>query len=343
VRDDEEWMRLATETAAPVEGRTSPNPWVGAVVVPDAGVDGPDGAPLHFLGATAPAGGPHAEVVALAAAGERARGGTLYVTLEPCAHQGRTPPCVGAVIASGIRRVVVGMTDPDPQVDGAGIAELRSAGITVDVGVGGAAVADQLAPYTKQRHTGMPWVTLKLAGTLDGRIAARDGSSRWITGEKARRDAHRLRARADAVVVGAGTVRFDDPALTVRLPTDDPFFRGPDEQPLRVVLGRLPESAAAAPALELDWSPVRVLEELARRDAIQVLVEGGARVAHSFHTAGLVDRYVVYLAAALAGGDDARPMFAGPGAATVADLWRGRLHSVTSLGGDVRVDLRPAG
>jgi diaminohydroxyphosphoribosylaminopyrimidine deaminase/5-amino-6-(5-phosphoribosylamino)uracil reductase len=339
VPNDEEWMQLATEAAARVEGRTSPNPWVGAVVVgPDEGHAAP-----HFVGATAPVAGPHAEVTALSLAGDRARDGTLYVTLEPCAHRGRTPPCVGAVVESGIRRVVVGVTDPDPRVDGAGVDELRAAGITVDVGVGESAILDQLAPYLKQRRTGLPWVTLKLAATLDGRIAAADGSSQWITGEDARRDAHRLRARVDAVVVGAGTVRSDDPQLTVRLPSDDPFFRGPDEQPLRVVLGRLPDHAAAAPALELGGSLTEVLEELARRDVIQVLVEGGAEVAHDFHWAGLVDHYVVYLAAALAGGDDARPMFAGAGAPTVAELWRGRLHSVTSLGGDIRVDLRPAG
>jgi diaminohydroxyphosphoribosylaminopyrimidine deaminase/5-amino-6-(5-phosphoribosylamino)uracil reductase len=332
-------MQLATEAAARVEGRTSPNPWVGAVVV---GSDGGDGAP-YFVGATAPVGGPHAEVTALSLAGDRARGGTLYVTLEPCAHHGRTPPCVDAVVASSVRRVVVGVTDPDPRVNGAGIDQLRGAGIAVDVGAGESAILDQLAPYLKQRRTGLPWVTLKLAATLDGRIAAADGSSQWITGEDARRDAHRLRARADAVVVGAGTVRSDDPQLTVRLPSDDPFFRGPDEQPIRVVLGRLPDHAAAAPALELGGSLTEVLEDLARRDVIQVLVEGGAEVAHDFHRAGLVDRYVVYLAAALAGGDDARPMFAGAGAPTVAELWRGRLHSVTSLGRDIRVDLRPAG
>ena len=332
-------MQLATDVAASVEGRTSPNPWVGAVVVaPSEGE-----APLHFVGATAPVGGPHAEVMALTRAGDRARGATLYVTLEPCAHHGRTPPCVEAVVQSGVRRVVVGVTDPDPRVDGAGVDELRAAGIAVDVGVGESAVLEQLAPYLKQRRTGLPWVTLKLAATLDGRIAAADGSSRWITGEEARRDVHRLRARADAVLVGAGTVRSDDPALTVRLPSDDPFFRGPDEQPLRVVLGRLPDHAAAAPALELVGSPTEALEELGRRDLIHVLIEGGAQVAHDFHRAGLVDRYVLYLAAALAGGDDARPMFTGEGAPTVAELWRGRLHSVTSLGSDIRVDLRPAG
>lgn len=338
--DDERWMHLAVEAADRVEGRTSPNPWVGAVLVaPAAG----GAEPAHFVGATAPPGGPHAEIAALNAAGARARGGTLYVTLEPCAHHGRTPPCAGAVAEAGIRRVVVGISDPDPQVSGAGIAALEEAGLDVEMGVAEAAVAEQLAPYVKHRRTGTPWVTLKLAATLDGRMATADGTSRWITGEAARRDAHRLRARADAVLVGAGTVRVDDPALTVRLPPHDPQFRSAAEQPTRVVLGRLPDGAAAAPAIELDGPPAAVLAELGGQGVVQVLVEGGARVAHDFHRAGVVDRYVLYLAPALAGGDDGRPMFAGAGATTITELWRGRVHSVTSLDGDIRVDLRPAG
>ncbi len=331
-------MLRAVDAAERVRGRTSPNPWVGAVVVPPAA----EGAPsAWFTGATAPPGGPHAEVTALAAAGDRARGSTLYVTLEPCAHHGRTPPCVDAVLASGATRVVVGIADPDPQVDGRGIAELRKAGVEVDVGVAADAVGDQLAPYVTQRSTGRPWVVLKLAATLDGRIAAPDGSSRWITGEEARLDAHRLRAVSDAVVVGAGTVRTDDPTLTVRLPEGDPWYRGPDEQPARVVLGDVPDGAAVAPALTLRGTPGEVLDDLGSRGMLQVLVEGGARVAHDFHAAGVVDRYVVYLAPALFGGDDARPMFTGPGGATIGDVWRGQVHSVTSLGCDIRVELAP--
>ena len=333
-------MLRAVDAAERVRGRTSPNPWVGAVVVPTA----TEGSPSAWItGATAPPGGPHAEVSALALAGTRARGATLYVTLEPCSHHGRTPPCADAVIRAGVARVVIGVPDPDPRVDGGGIARLRDAGVEVEVGVAGEVVADQLAPYLAHRRTGRPWVVLKLASSLDGRIAAPDGSSRWITGEEARLDAHRLRAVSDAVVVGAGTVRTDDPSLTVRLPVGDPLFRGPDEQPARVVLGRVPEGAAVAPALEVTGPLEAVLDDLGARGILQVLVEGGATVAHDFHARGRVDRYVLYLAPAFFGGDDARPLFAGAGAATIADLWRGTVRSVTSLGGDIRVELAPPG
>ena len=183
-------------------------------------------------------------------------------------------------------------------------------------------------------------MVLKLAATLDGGTAAPDGTSQWITGDEARLDAHRLRARSDAVLVGAGTVRTDDPALTVRLPAGDPLFRGPDEQPLRVVLGAVPTGAAVGPALELGGDLGGVLDELGRRGVLSVLVEGGPTVAHAFHASGLVDRYVLYLAPALFGGSDARSLFDGPGAPSIDRLWRGSLHSVTSLGGDLRVELR---
>ncbi|MGH9081462.1 MAG: bifunctional diaminohydroxyphosphoribosylaminopyrimidine deaminase/5-amino-6-(5-phosphoribosylamino)uracil reductase RibD [Acidimicrobiales bacterium] len=335
-RQDAEGMGRALEVAERVRGLTAPNPWVGAAVG-----TGADGGEDWFTGATAPPGGPHAEVVALRAAGARARSGTLYVTLEPCTHQGRTPPCTDAIISSGIQRVVVGVEDPDPRVSGRGIAALRSAGLPVEVGVEADRVADQLSGYLKHRRTGRPGVTLKLASTLDGFTAAPDGSSRWITGETARRDVHRMRARADAVLVGAGTVRADDPSLTVRLPRNDPYFRGPDEQPARVVLGRAPAAAAVRPAIELQGGLGEVLDELGRRGVLELLVEGGATVAHAFHSDGLVDRYVLYLAPALLGGDDGRPLFVGPGAPRLTDLWRGRVHSVTSLEGDLRVDLLP--
>ena len=329
--DDVEHMRRAMALAATVRTSTAPNPWVGSVIVPaTAGGDGT----AFFEGATAPPGGPHAEVTALARAGEAARGATLYVTLEPCAHQGRTPPCTNAIIEAGVARVVIGIEDPDQRVAGRGVAALRAAGIEVTEGVEADEVAEQLAPYLKHRSTGQPWVVLKMAASLDGRTAAPDGTSRWITGEAARRDAHRLRAHSDAVLVGAGTVRADDPELTVRL-EDVP----PDSQPLRVVLGKVPEGAKVLPALELEGDLTAVLDELGNRGVLQLLVEGGATVAHDFQAAGLVDRYVIYLAPVLFGGDDARPLFAGPGAGTIGDVWRGRMVSVAQLGEDLRVEV----
>jgi len=253
------------------------------------------------------------------------------VTLEPCAHHGRTPPCVDAIIEAGVARVVVGIEDPDPNVRGRGIARLREAGIDVEVGVLADEVRAQLAPYLKHRSTGRPWLVLKLAASLDGRTAAPDGSSQWITGEEARADAHRLRAESDAVIVGAGTVRADDPSLTVR------HVEGRD--PLRVVLGKAPADAKVHPALELEGDLTAVLDELGRRGVVQALVEGGATVAGAFHRAGLVDRYVVYLAPTLFGGDDGRPMFAGAGAATIDDVWRGQITDVERLGDDLRLEL----
>jgi diaminohydroxyphosphoribosylaminopyrimidine deaminase/5-amino-6-(5-phosphoribosylamino)uracil reductase len=321
--DDELHMRRAIALAATVRRITSPNPWVGSVIEPGG-----------FEGATAPPGGPHAEVAALRAAGDDARGATLYATLEPCVHHGRTPPCVDAIVDAGITRVVVGIEDPDERVRGAGVRALRAAGVTVDVGVCAGEVRDQLAPYLKHRATGRPWVVLKLASTLDGRTAAPDGSSLWITGAAARADAHRLRAESDAVIVGAGTVRADDPSLTVR--------EAPGEDPLRVVLGEAPAGAKVHPALELRGDLGDVLDELGRRGVLQAMVEGGATVAGEFHRAGLVDRYVLYLAPALFGGDDARPLFAGAGAPTIADVWRGRIVSVERLGDDVRLECSPA-
>jgi diaminohydroxyphosphoribosylaminopyrimidine deaminase/5-amino-6-(5-phosphoribosylamino)uracil reductase len=326
---DADHMRRASALGESVRGTTAPNPWVGCVVVSAS-----DPA-LTFGGATAPPGGPHAEVAALRQAGEaHARGATLFTTLEPCAHQGRTPPCTDAIIAAGVARVVVGIEDPDPLVAGRGIEALRQAGIEVSVGITAAEVVEQLAPYLKHRRSGRPWVILKLASSLDGRTAAPDGTSRWITGEDARQDVHRLRARSDAVLVGAGTVRDDDPELTVRLPGAPA-----ERQPMRVVLGTAPAEAKVLPALEMSGDLGDVLTELGQRGVLQVLVEGGASVAHAFHAAGLVDRYVFYVAPMLFGGDDGRPLFTGPGAGTIDDAWRGKLVSVERLGEDLRVEV----
>jgi diaminohydroxyphosphoribosylaminopyrimidine deaminase/5-amino-6-(5-phosphoribosylamino)uracil reductase len=331
--DDERYLRLAIANADTVRLLTPPNPWVGAVVVTA------DGA-VH-QGATSAPGGAHAEVLALQRAGAAARGSTLYTTLEPCSHHGRTGPCAQAVVDAGVARVVVGVLDPDPQVVGRGIARLREAGIDVTVGVLHEDVTEQLRPYLHHRRTGRPWVVCKLAATLDGRIAAPDGSSQWITGPEARADAHRLRAESGAVVVGAGTVRADDPALTVRdfAPAGDVGPTGLDPQ--RVVLGVGPADAKVEPARHHDGPLEPLLDALGAEGVLQVLVEGGAAVAGAFHRGGLVDEYVVYLAPALLGGDDGRAMFAGAGAPTMADVWRGRFVSVRQMGDDVRVTLRP--
>lgn len=320
--EHEALMRRAIRNAAAVRAATSPRPWVGAVVVTREGE--------VFDGATEPAPGRHAEVVALDAAGS-ARGATVYSTLEPCSHTNVTGPCADALVGAGVAEVVVGIEDPDERVGGAGIARLREAGIAVTVGLCADEVTHQLAPYLKHRRTGRPFVVLKLAATLDGATAAPDGSSQWITGEAARVDAHRLRAESDAVIVGAGTVRADDPSLTVR------HVSGKD--PLRVVLGRAPEGARVHPALELSGDLGAVLDELGGRGVLQVMVEGGASVAGAFHRQRLVDRYVLYLAPALLGGDDGRGLFAGPGAPTIAALWRGRIESVDRVGDDVRIEI----
>jgi diaminohydroxyphosphoribosylaminopyrimidine deaminase/5-amino-6-(5-phosphoribosylamino)uracil reductase len=228
----ETWMRRALDLAALGLGSTSPNPMVGAVLVRDGEVVGEG---FH----RAP-GQPHAEALALRRAAGRAAGATCYVTLEPCAHHGRTPPCAGALIAAGVTRVVAAIEDPDPNVRGQGFAQLRAAGVEVEVGVGAGAAEAQNAAFLLHRRQGRPRVTLKAAASLDGKVAAPDGTSQWITGEAARADAHRLRAEADAVAVGAGTALADDPRLTVRLPG----WSG--RQPLRVLVDATGRTVTAA-------------------------------------------------------------------------------------------------
>ncbi len=324
-------MAFAVEAGWGSRLLSPPNPWVGAVVV---AVDG-----RWFTGGTQRPGHRHAERVALDSAGAAAEGATLYTTLEPCTHTGRTGPCTDAIIAARVSRVVIGVLDPDPRVAGTGAERLRAAGIVVDVGVGAEPVEEQLRPYLVQRRTGRPWVVLKLAATLDGRTAAPDGSSQWITGPEARADAHQLRARSDAVLVGAATVRDDDPRLTVRgvaAPDGEPV-----REPLRVVLGSAPADAAIRPCLELGGDLVDVLDELGRREVVQLMVEGGSMVAGAFHQAGLVNEYVVYLAPAFMGGADGRPLFGGAGAASLADITRGRFVSFESFGADARLVMRP--
>ena len=320
-------MDRAIASAATVRGTTAPNPWVGAVLLSGTGE--------LFDGATQPAGGLHAERVALDAAGKAAQGATLVTTLEPCCHTGRTDPCVDYIIDAGIVRVVVGLTDPDPRVTGAGISALRDSGIEVIEGAQRQAVADQLEPYLHHRTTGRPWVVLKMALTLDGRTAAPDSSSQWITSEEARHDGQLLRARCDSVLVGAGTVRVDDPLLTVR--------DVPGSDPQRIVLGRAADDAAIHPCWQMQGELEAMLDQMGEAGVVDLLVEGGASVAAEFHRKGLVNEYVMYFAPAFMGGDDGRPVFANAGSATMSDLWRGELRDIRRVGVDLRIEVRPMG
>lgn len=330
-------MRRAIANAATARLRSVPNPWVGAVLIDNYGV--------VYDGATHRPGGMHAEREALSAAGDAARGATVFTTLEPCNHMGRTGPCATSLIEAGVSRVVVGIEDPDPQVSGQGIAALRAAGIDVVVGVEADAVAAQLAPYITHRTSGRPHVVLKLAMTLDGFIAAPDGTSQWITGAEARRDVHRLRAESDVIIVGSGTVKADDPSLTVRdftPPATDASL--PPLDPWRIVLGTtaagLEATAKTAPFESWDGSIADLLDDLGSREKLQVMVEGGAAVAGSFHRAGLVNEYWLYVAPALMGGGDGRNAFAGDGAPTMGDVQRGRFVDVVQLGNDIRIRYR---
>ena len=323
--NDERMMRLAVETACTARLRSRPNPWVGAVVVAQNGE--------VFTGATLEPGNAHAEIVALNAAAHHAQDSTLFSTLEPCNHTGRTGPCTQAIIDAGVSRVVVGTLDPDSKVSGSGVQQLRDAGLTVEVGVLEQEVKQQLAAYLHHRATGRPFVVLKMASTIDGRIAAADGSSKWITGETARKRVHQLRAESDAIVVGAGTVRADDPSLTVR------DAEGPS--PRRIVLGTIDASAKVHPCTQWAGTLPDLLDTLGKEGVVQLLVEGGARVAASFHRERLINQYIMHIAPVIAGGDDAAGVFAGPAASTMADMWRGRIVSTTNLDGDIEIILEP--
>ena len=329
-------MRRALELAERGRGLTSPNPMVGAVVACNGEIVGE--------GFHARAGGPHAEIVALEAAGGRARGATLYVTLEPCNHAGRTPPCVPAIFAAGITRVVAAAADPNPFVPGGGVAALRELGVAVVTGVLGAEAAAQNRVFFTAMRERRPHVTLKTGMSADGKIADVHGAARWVTGEAARAEAHRQRSEADALVVGVTTVLRDDPALTVRL--DRPWPREPWRVVLdteartpsgaQVIAGATPsraliavgEPAPAARVTALQSAgatvlrcPVRagrvavdaVLAALFEREVRAVLVEGGGEVHASFLEAGVVDRVALFVAPLLLGGRTAPPVVGGPG------------------------------
>ena len=318
-------MRLAITTANDARLRSRPNPWVGAVVLSREG--------KVFVGATREPGNAHAEIVALQQAGDLAQGATLFSTLEPCSHTGRTGPCTEAIIKAGITRVVVGTQDPDVKVSGNGIQQLRNAGISVEVGVLEHEVRSQLAAYLHHRSTGRPYVVLKMASTIDGRIAAADGTSKWITGQTARKRVHELRAQSDAIVVGAGTVRADNPSLTVR-DVDGP-------SPRRIVLGKISDQALVHPCTQWTGTLPDLLDTLGKEGVVQLLVEGGAHVAASFHRERLINQYIMHIAPVIAGGDNAAGVFAGPAAATMTDMWRGRVVSTTNLDGDIEIILEP--
>lgn len=355
---DARHMARALRLAARAMASTDPNPRVGCVIAAGEQVLGE--------GFHARAGEPHAEVHALATAGEAARGATAYVTLEPCAHHGRTPPCADALVAAGLGRVVYAMRDPNPQVNGGGAARLAAAGIVVESGLLQASARALNPGFLSRLERGRPWVRLKLAASLDGRTALASGDSRWITGEDARRDVQRLRARASAILTGVDTVLADDPRLDVRLP-------GHERQPLRVVLDsrlRTPPGArmlappgrtlllaatrpAAAAALEAAGAEIEVvpagpdgldlasvLSRLAAREVNELHVECGATLAGRLLAAQLVDELVVYVAPVLLGGD-ARPLAALPGLARMGDRLAFGIVEVRRVGADLRITLRP--
>jgi diaminohydroxyphosphoribosylaminopyrimidine deaminase/5-amino-6-(5-phosphoribosylamino)uracil reductase len=339
-------MRRALTASRAVVGVTSPNPPVGCVILDAAGV-------VVGVGATQSIGRAHAEIVALAEAGDRAAGGTAVVTLEPCPHTGQTGPCTDALIAAGVRRVVYACTDLNPVAAG-GANVLRSAGIETEGGLlAEEVVRDVLEPWIFATRAGRPFVTWKYGASLDGRVAAPDGSSRWVTGIEARADAHRLRRECDAILVGIGTVLTDDPRLTARDENDRPT----DRQPLRVVLdttSRTPHEAAvlddSAPTLVLNGTDLptidghldlqAVLGVLHDRGIVHVLLEGGPTLAMSFLHADLIDRVVAYIAPVLIGGGGF-PALGGEGAPSIDKAWRLHIDDVTPIGNDLRVVARP--
>jgi diaminohydroxyphosphoribosylaminopyrimidine deaminase/5-amino-6-(5-phosphoribosylamino)uracil reductase len=354
VNDIERRMRHALALAEKGRGFVEPNPMVGAVVLDSAGQLAGEGWHQKF-------GGPHAEVFALAEAGERARGGTLVVTLEPCCHHGKTPPCTDAVLKAGVARVVVAMADPFPKVAGGGLAILRGAGVEVSVGLCEAEAVTLNAPYLKLLRTGRPWVHAKWAMTLDGKLATHTGASMWISGEESRRRVHELRGRMDAIIVGRRTVAADDPLLTARP-------AGP-RIAARVVVsasGQLPErcrlraTARAAPVIVFTANPHKlsswaadgtevvalsdnamsldaVLADLGHRRFTNVLIEGGAGLLGSLLDARAADEFHVFVAPKVAGGVGAPSPIGGAGVARMADALALDRVTVESSGADVYV------
>ena len=359
-------MGAALALAARGLGNTWPNPSVGCVLVRDGQVVG--------RGWTQPGGRPHAETQALDRAGHQARGATAYVTLEPCSHYGRTPPCCDALIRAGVARVVVALRDPDARVDGRGLARLRAAGITVEEGLLGTEAAALNAGFIRRITQGLPLVTLKLAATLDGRIATATGESRWITGAEARRAVHALRARHDAVMVGSGTVLADDPDLTCRIPGMDPatmlrvvadarlrtppaaqLVRDARNTPTWLLTGAGHRPSALAPYISAGvevvairravktaeggagLQPRAMLAALAARGVTRVLVEGGAGLAAALLRTGLVDR-IVWFHAPGAMGAEGLPSVGPLGITRLSGMARFWLMETRVLGQDIMSD-----
>ncbi len=352
---DARFMALALSLGRRGQGRCWPNPAVGCVIVKDGVIVG--------RGRTADGGRPHAETQALIQAGGAAKGATAYVTLEPCSHQGQTPPCAKALINSGISRCVVALGDPDPRVNGRGIAMLRAAGIDVGVGLCADQAADDLAGYVSRTTASRPFLTLKLATTIDGRIATATGDSQWITGPQARRAVHAMRARHDAVMVGGGTARADDPMLDVR-------DMGADRQPVRVVLSRdlnlpldgklalsartqplwlchgagadaTPWQALGARTLDCgDMKITRVLNGLAAQGLTSIYCEGGAALAADLVAHGVVDALIAFTGGRLIGLDGLGAVGL-QGAEKLNDAPAYQLTDVTRLGPDVMARWTP--
>jgi diaminohydroxyphosphoribosylaminopyrimidine deaminase / 5-amino-6-(5-phosphoribosylamino)uracil reductase len=349
--NDVAWMSRCLALARLAEGRTAPNPMVGAVVVHDGVMVG--------QGWHSRAGAEHAEVMALRAAGERARGSTLYVNLEPCCHFGRTPPCTDAILKAGVQRVVTGLQDPNPLVNGQGIAQLRAAGVQVDVGVLEGECRATNEPFLKSFLHGRPLVLLKAACTLDGHIATVTGESRWISSADARAHAHGLRNVADAVLVGSGTALADDPRLgcrvengrdpvpvlldtRLRVPVSARMFQGSCRA--LVFTSQEPEATHPADVVRVREGPSGVdlgvvTRELCVRGVHTLLVEGGAAVHRSFLDAGLVDRIYLYVSPKILGGG--RNWVGGLGVGHLADAWSFEICRSQRLGPDLLLVLEP--
>ena len=363
---DERFMRLALRLAQKGKGLTSPNPMVGAVVVKGGAVVGTG---YHHR-----AGEPHAEVLALRQAGEKAKGATLYLNLEPCDHFGRTPPCTRAILKAGVQRLVAGMKDPNPLVSGRGIKRLKEAGVRVEVGVCKEACQELNAAFIKGMTTGTPWVILKAAVSLDGKTATRSGDSRWISSGTSRRQVHRLRRRVDAVMVGIGTVRRDDPLLNIRLPG-----KSPARQPLRVVIdsrlrispaSRIVRTAEAFPTLvvttpaapadkrnKLKKAGVKVLvtrgdrrgrvklrplmRELRRMGIQSVLLEGGPTLNAGALEERIVDRILLFVAPKIVGGREAPQMVGGEGVWRMKNARQAEILRVRRIGPDLMIEAKP--